>query len=106
DSCIHFDQESGPVTIGRGDECELVIKSDLASRAHARIEMRYGEVYLRDHSTNGTYVDGLHSSLHLNRSVRVHRREVVLNGEGPIGIGEPVEAARQTWLLRYNVHSK
>lgn len=103
---IHFNQESCPVTIGRGDECELVIKSDLASRAHARIEMRYGEVYLRDHSTNGTYVDGLHASLHLNRSVRVHRREVILNGEGLIGIGEPVESARQAWLLRYAVQRK
>lgn len=103
---IQFSQESCPVTIGRGDECELIINSDLASRAHARIEMRHGEVYLRDHSTNGTYVDGLHSSLHLNRSVRVHRREVILNGEGLIGIGEPVESARQAWLLRYAVHCK
>ncbi len=103
DACILFNQESGPVTIGRGEECGLVINSSLASRAHARIEMRYGEVYLRDHSTNGTYVDGLHSALHLNRSVHVHRREIILNGEGLIGIGEPVESARQAWLLRYTV---
>lgn len=106
DVYMHFSQESGPVTIGRGEECELIINSALASRAHARIEMRYGEVYLRDHSTNGTYVDGLHSALHLNRSVHVHRREVILNGEGLIGIGEPVESARQAWLLRYTVRCR
>src|SRR3546814_8119593 len=42
--------------LGRQDICDLVIDSSYASRRHATIQAVRGKVFLKDHSTNGTYV--------------------------------------------------
>ncbi len=85
-------ERNTPFIIGRGDHCNLVVPSETASRSHARIESRYGELVLVDHSTNGTYVithpgkrayDGL--DMHL------HHREWTMVGNGMINLGKPVD---------------
>lgn len=53
-----FSLVEGSVTIGRGNENDVVLDSDSVSRRHARIEMRGASYYLSDmNSTNGTYVN-------------------------------------------------
>jgi hypothetical protein len=74
-----------PMRIGRGPECELVLKDSRASRRHARLHARDGVLVLTDlGSTNGTRVNG-------------HRvTELVLGAGDRIQIGETslvVEAA-------------
>jgi class 3 adenylate cyclase len=76
---------SEPVTLGRGGECTLVIPSNSASRAHARVVRRGGRFYLEDHSTNGTYMKP-----HDGNEIFVHRDQVLLQGAGRIRLGEPI----------------
>lgn len=91
--------------IGRGTESDLVVESALASRRHAHLEFRWGEVYLVDHSTNGTYLcSGQGKRESDGISIRLHRREVLLKGTGKIGIGTPVESADDTCLIEFSIH--
>ena len=73
------------LSLGRGQECSLVVPSTNASRAHADVLCRGGRFYLDDHSTNGTYVrpDGANE-------IFVHRDQVQLQGSGLIRLGEPI----------------
>lgn len=66
-----------PIRIGRGAECELVLRDSRVSRRHARLTARDGVLVLTDlGSTNGTMVNG-------------HRvNEVVLGAGDRIEIGE------------------
>lgn len=94
----------GAFVIGRESHCNLVIDSALASRAHAKIEFRWGEVILTDHSTNGTYVEAQRGKREGDGvSVRLHRREVALHGIGKIAIGTSVEQAGEINLLGYKI---
>ena len=47
---------SHPITIGRADTCDLVIPRRWVSRQHAIVEMGKGHAYLKDISSNGTFV--------------------------------------------------
>ena len=90
--------------IGRGSDCDLVIDSNLASRAHAKIEFRWGDVVLIDHSTNGTFVEGQRGKREGDGvSLRLHRRETTLQGTGKIGIGTTIEKATEVNLLGFKV---
>ncbi|GGA14006.1 adenylate/guanylate cyclase domain-containing protein [Neptunicoccus cionae] len=44
------------VTVGRAETCDLVLPRQWVSRRHIIIEMRKDHAYLRDVSSNGTYV--------------------------------------------------
>ena len=79
--CINKDKRK--VMMGRGDACDLVVTTHLASRQHALIEFRAGKFVVADQSTNGTYVK--FSDGHI---VRVNREEVILQGKGSISLGE------------------
>ena len=102
---ITLTTERPSYVLGRGTESDLVIESALASRRHARLEFRWGEVYLVDHSTNGTYLRSEQGKRETDGvSVRLHRRETQLKGRGWIGIGTPVETADDTCLIEYCIH--
>jgi adenylate cyclase len=75
------------VNIGRAEENDLVIKGNLISRLHARIECTRNKFVLIDQSTNGTFV--------LSQSGEesfVRRDSVQLKGEGMIGFGKTPDA--------------
>jgi hypothetical protein len=48
------------ITLGRGEECEIVLPDRQVSRMHARISRREDGFYVEDlESKNGTYVNGV-----------------------------------------------
>ncbi|MBB6521533.1 FHA domain-containing protein [Pseudoteredinibacter isoporae] len=45
--------------LGRSEDCDIVLKSDIASRRHASIELKAGDLILNDEgSSNGTFLNG------------------------------------------------
>ena len=78
--------EQTHVTLGRSDDNELVIKGNLISRLHSRIEMSRDKFMLVDQSTNGTYVVTSHGA-----ELFVRRDSIQLTGEGVIGLGRVVQ---------------
>lgn len=86
------------VSVGRGAECDVVVPSSSASRAHADVLSRGGRFYLDDHSTNGTYVrpEG-------GDEVFVHRDQVQLLGSGLIRLGEPI-SVKGRLDIEYRTH--
>jgi len=73
---------SSDVTIGRADENSLVVKGNLISRIHARIEVVKNRYMLVDESTNGTFIqrdDG--------EEIYVRRDSAELTGKGVISLG-------------------
>ena len=77
-----LDATRGVVTLGRDPGCDLVISDRMASRQHARIELRRDKCVLVDVSTNGTYVTFLGQP-----EVLVNREELALRGVGSISFG-------------------
>jgi diguanylate cyclase (GGDEF)-like protein len=68
------------VRIGRGDENDVVLRSDSVSRRHAQIETRAGKHHLVDaDSTNGTYVnDELVQDRRLSRGDQIKVGDTIL----------------------------
>ncbi|MEM7207474.1 MAG: adenylate/guanylate cyclase domain-containing protein [Pseudomonadota bacterium] len=85
------------VTIGRGEDCDLVVDAGLASRKHARCESRRGKFIIIDQSTNGTYVAPDNSA-----EVYLRREELVLQGTGVIGLGRATAECGPDELVRYD----
>jgi adenylate cyclase len=69
-------------TLGRGQENDLVIKGNLVSRLHARIEAGKNRFTLVDQSTNGSFVVSSGGD-----EAFVRRDSVALQGKGVIGFG-------------------
>ncbi len=72
--------------MGRADDNDLVIKGNLISRIHAKIEMRRGKFMLIDQSTNGTFLLNVQGE-----EIFVRRDSTELSGEGTIGLGRAEE---------------
>lgn len=73
---------SDDITIGRADENSLVVKGNLISRLHARVEVVKNRFMLVDESTNGTFIqrdDG--------EEIYVRRDSSELTGSGIISLG-------------------
>ena len=79
---IVVDEVRKSVNLGRAEENDLVVKGNLISRIHARIEMRRGKFVLVDQSTNGTFLENVQG-----QESFVRRDSKELTGEGIIGLG-------------------
>ncbi len=76
--------ESGrPLLMGRGEQCDLVVPSSLASRSHAAIQFSRGKYILTDQSTNGTYVQ-----LASGKQFYLRRESCPIAESGMICLGE------------------
>lgn len=79
--------ESRPQTaIGRADENDVIIRGNLISRIHARIELSRSKFLLIDQSTNGTFVTSVNGE-----EAFVRRDSMQLKGAGLIGLGKVPE---------------
>lgn len=81
---ITLNETMKSILLGRGDDCNLVILNNLASRQHARIEYSFGKFLLTDHSSNGTYI-----RFSDNQVVQLNHQQIVLHGGGSISLGQP-----------------
>ncbi len=88
---LEVNQNHSAITLGRGQENDLVIADEFASRLHARIEFRRGKFVLLDQSTNGTFV-----ATHGEKPLYLHREEYLLQGTGAISLGRPLEGEPPT----------
>ncbi len=79
---LRLDQSRPSMTIGRGDDCDLIVKEKFASRQHVSIRLMRTHFYLVDHSINGTFV-----SLESGEEVHVLRGELLLDGSGRMSLG-------------------
>ncbi len=82
DKSVVVDETRKNINMGRADENDLVIKGNLISRIHARVEMRRGKFILIDQSTNGTFLESAQGD-----EIFVRRDSSELSGEGIIGLG-------------------
>jgi len=83
---IEVSDQRKSVTLGRADDNDLVIKGNLISRIHAKVEMRRGKIIVVDQSTNGTFLLNLEGD-----ETFVRRDSAHLQGEGTIGLGRVEE---------------
>jgi hypothetical protein len=90
----------GAITMGRADENDVVIKGNLISRIHARIDTARNRFVLIDESTNGTFIQQ-----DVGEELYVRRDSTVLTGSGIISMGRV--AARGTPLaIEYQVEEQ
>jgi len=82
DSTVVVNDQKKNINMGRADDNDLVVKGNLISRIHARVEMRRGKFMLIDQSTNGTFLESA-----TGEETFVRRDSTELNGEGIIGLG-------------------
>ena len=82
DTTVEVSGQHKSINMGRAEDNELVVKGNLISRIHAKIEMRRGKFVLIDQSTNGTFLLNLQG-----QETFVRRDSAVLDAEGTIGLG-------------------
>jgi len=80
------DARQSAVTVGRADDNDLVLKGNLVSRLHARIELSRSRFMLIDQSTNGCFILPAGSA-----EMFLRRDSFVLQGAGVIGLGQSPE---------------
>jgi class 3 adenylate cyclase len=86
DASIEVSDRRKSVNIGRADDNDLVIKGNLISRIHAKVEKRRGRFVLIDQSTNGTFLLDV-----TGEETFVRRDSTELPEEGTIGLGRAEE---------------
>jgi hypothetical protein len=82
DTTVEVSDQRKSINLGRADDNDVVIKGNLISRIHAKVEMRRGKFVLIDQSTNGTFVQNVQG-----QETLVRRDSTELGDEGTIGLG-------------------
>jgi adenylate cyclase len=82
DQSVEVNDQCKSVIMGRAEDNDLVIKGNLISRIHAKVEMRRGKFMLVDQSTNGTFVQNIQGE-----ETFIRRDSAEIRGEGTIGLG-------------------
>ncbi|HXF67060.1 MAG TPA: adenylate/guanylate cyclase domain-containing protein [Burkholderiales bacterium] len=86
----------GTVYLGRDDSNTVIVSDPMASRRHAKIELRADKFVLVDQSTNGTFV-----RIGADPEIRLRREELILHGSGVIAFGHSVaETSAETIEFR------
>lgn len=83
------------ITLGRAEDNDLVVKGNLISRLHARVEFNRNKFMLVDQSTNGTFVIGKEGE-----EAFVRRDSMPLRGDGLIGLGKAPDSS-SSQVIRY-----
>jgi len=76
-----------PFTIGRGDNCDLQVYSDVASRQHCEVSSLNGQIGVKDSSTNGTFVQFGRAD-----EIMVKDDFSPLTGQGRLSLGKKLES--------------
>jgi pSer/pThr/pTyr-binding forkhead associated (FHA) protein len=90
-----------PLTAGRDlESCAFVTDNTTASRKHCTLEVKDGQVGIRDHSTNGTYI-----KIGRAETVLIKNSFYPLISQGNISFGEPINLESKE-ILYFRVISK
>jgi len=81
-STVIVNERNKNINLGRADDNDVVVKGNLISRIHAKVEFRRGKFLLIDQSTNGTFLENDRGDESF-----VRRDSTELTGEGIIGLG-------------------
>lgn len=81
-STVIVNERNKNINLGRADDNDVVVKGNLISRIHAKVEYRRGKFLLIDQSTNGTFLENDKGDESF-----VRRDSTELTGEGIIGLG-------------------
>jgi class 3 adenylate cyclase len=92
---LFVDEARANINIGRAEENDLVVKGNLISRLHARVELNRNKFMLIDQSTNGTFVLGKDGE-----EAFVRRDSMQIRGEGLIGLGKAPDS-NSSQVIRY-----
>ena len=84
DQSYTVNEQNKKLLLGRDNSCQIRVKSDVASRQHANVELRFGNFILSDHSSNGSYIRYSNGEV-----TRLNREDAVLRGNGSISLGQP-----------------
>lgn len=79
--------EGETLSIGRSEECDIVLKQAWVSRKHAALSLRRGLLEFTDHSSTGSVL-----KISGGEEFNVHRRTTMLNGDGVIYLGSGVQS--------------
>ena len=94
---VELSEAQPTLSIGRGEQNDLVVAEAIVSRLHARAEYRKGRFTIIDQSANGTFIvpdDGA--------AMFIRRDTYVLTGSGTLGLGERPTVSSGT-SVRYEV---
>ncbi|MGQ0510190.1 MAG: adenylate/guanylate cyclase domain-containing protein [Betaproteobacteria bacterium] len=94
---VEVDETHPSVTVGRAEQSDFVLKGDLISRLHARIDYRNHRFSFTDQSTNGSWVTDANG-----KETLVRHDNHVLTGSGVISFGH-MAVDGQLDLLHYRV---
>ena len=86
DTTVEVSDKRKSVNLGRADDNDMVIKGNLISRIHAKVELRRGKFVIVDQSTNGTFILNVQGEESF-----VRRDSAELGKEGTIGLGRAEE---------------
>ena len=92
---VVVDEGRTNISMGRAEENDLVVKGNLISRLHARIEMSRNKFMLIDQSTNGTFVQSKDGD-----EAFVRRDSMQIRAEGLIGLGKAPDS-NSSQVIRY-----
>ena len=92
---INLSQQEKRCSLGRDQNCDLVVMNRFSSRRHGRIEWRNGQFYFCDHSFNGTYID-----FDDGRTTHICRDEIILSGSGVLSLGKPSNVDKE-FVVRF-----
>ena len=80
---VVLNEQNPNATIGRAEDNTLIVKGNLISRLHCRIEISRNKFVLVDQSTNGTFVQSEDGE-----EAFVRRDSLQIKGRGTIGLGK------------------
>jgi len=97
DQSIEVNDQRKSALLGRAEDNDVVIKGNLISRIHAKVEMRRGKFVLVDQSTNGTFVQNIQGE-----ETFIRRDSAEIRGEGTIGLGR-VESPGTSLAIHFKI---
>ncbi len=72
--------------VGRDPSCDIIIQNKFVSRAHAKIILKDGKIFVEDNSFNGTYIE-----FNNGQKIHVSKDEQTLVTSGLMSMGKPVD---------------
>ena len=93
---LEVSRDNPKVTIGRAENCNVVIVARTASRQHGSIEFSRESFVLTDHSANGTYVRAGNAA-----PILLRRDSTKLVGSGLLGIGAIPNRIDEEHVIRF-----